>query len=160
MFLAAKSLIQEERQGFLAKLALGTGLTGGGVAVYEFFEFIKANPNLAVGLVKSFGADFVLAITLIALLNRIISFMEKGVAATQQLADAVRQIAEKDDRQIQELQTLASFSAQESERTSSRMSEFMAILEKVVNEAKSGREMFSSIDQKLDKVLKSKETTL
>ena len=125
MFLAIKNMLQEEREGFIAKLALGTGITGGGVAVYEFFEFLKSNPVLAVGLIKSFGAEFVIAITLIVLLNRLIGVMEKTAISNQDMADAIRQIANKDDRQAERMELLNQYTAQTAQDVSAAMVELL-----------------------------------
>lgn len=67
------------------------------------------------------------------------------------IAESLRKIAEKDDRQMQEMQTLTSYTAQQSERLAQRM---VTLAEKMdeVNEklGANHRSEFEAINKKLD----------
>jgi hypothetical protein len=55
------------------------------------------------------------------LLSQVVDISRDGVAAQRQMAEAMGKIAEKDDRQLQEIQTLTTFAAQQAERTHSHL---------------------------------------
>ncbi len=113
-------------------LVLGTSIVGGGSVVYAAFELIQAQPDRAFRLLQSWGPGFLLALfiawSLSRIVNRAIDVAEKvggRVAlslenvATEQGKQALAQqaAADKDDRQLQEMQTLTALTAQRSEKT-------------------------------------------
>lgn len=86
--------------------------------VLGIFRLFDTQPVLALELLKSWGPLFFLGLFALAviapLLNQAIGVLRDGVQAQRGMADAMGRIAEKDDRQIQEIQTLTAFTAQES----------------------------------------------
>jgi len=121
MLLGLKKLFEEEQKSMLGKLFQGAGLTAGGVAVYEFAEFFKANPAATLAVVKEFGPIFALAVLLTALMNRLIGVMEKSASSGQEMAAAMRQIADKDDRQAERMELMTQYNAQRSQEAADSM---------------------------------------
>jgi hypothetical protein len=121
MFLWLKKAMDEEKESALGKLFQGAGLTGGAVGVYEFFEFVKANPTPSLSLLKEFGPIFVIAVILILLVNRLIGVMEKSATSSQEMADAVRAIADKDDRQAERLELMTQYNSQRAQEAADSM---------------------------------------
>ena len=95
--------------------------------VLQFFKLFDARPEQAIELLKSWGPGSLLgtlALAVIAgLLSQLMDVARDGVAAQRLMADSMGRIADKDDRQIQEIQTLSSFTAQESRGTRQQLGE-------------------------------------
>jgi hypothetical protein len=114
-----------ERGGWLRHL-LFPGVMGVVVAiVMELFQLLNAQPKEAIDLLSHWGPNFVLGLLIVAiiggLLSQVVDISRDGVAAQRQMAEAMGKIAEKDDRQLQEIQTLTTFAAQQAERTHSHL---------------------------------------
>jgi hypothetical protein len=79
----------------------------------------------AIDLLSRWGPNFILGLLIVAviggLLSQVVEISRDGVAAQRQMAEAMGKIAEKDDRQLQEMQTLVAFTAQQSERLNNRL---------------------------------------
>lgn len=148
------------RAEIVKRVALGGGWSVGAALVYGAYELLHSDPHDAFPLLRSWGPWAI--VTIIALyfgydvVKIALNVAVRGVTALEQLAAAQQQGADKDDRQIQEIQTLASFSAQESVRTADKMAELMNLVKDVLETTKSDRAMFVSIDKKLDKALETK----
>jgi hypothetical protein len=114
--------------------------------VLGIFRLFNTQPVLALELLKSWGPSFVLwffALAVVApLLNQWIGIFRDGVQAQRQMADAMSRIAEKDDRQIQEIQTLSAFTAQESRGTRMQLGE-------VANQLKHNSDCLERLVEKL-----------
>jgi hypothetical protein len=121
MLLAIKKLLEEERQSLWGKLFQGAGLSAGGVAVYEAAEFFKANPAASLGIVREFGPIFALAVLLTALVNRLIGVLDKFATSSQETADAIKQIADKDDRQTERMELMTQYNAQRAQEAADSM---------------------------------------
>lgn len=131
MFLWLKKVMDEEKESSLSKLFQGAGLSGGAVGVYELFEFVKANPTPSLGIVREFGPIFVIAVILVALVNRLIGVMEKSATSSQEMADAMRQIADKDDRQAERMELLTQYNAQRAQESADSMSKLQDSMSKL-----------------------------
>lgn len=97
------------------------------------FKLLSQLPAAAsIELLKSFGPGFLLGILVVAvlgyLLSQVVDISRDGVAATRQMAESIGRIAEKDDRQIQEIQTLVTFTAQEARRTQEHLREVTRVM--------------------------------
>jgi hypothetical protein len=120
-------------------LLVGGSFAGGGTVIFSAIELIRSEPDKAFRLLESWGPWFFLALftayTLRELVNRLLDLGERfgdrvanaldNVAAEQKVAAlamrdqaaAIQQSAEKDDRNLQEMQTLTALTAQRSEKT-------------------------------------------
>jgi hypothetical protein len=119
---SAKSSLRTE---LLKRVALGGGWSVGASIVFGVFELLKEEPNQAFPLLKSWGPKAIFA--LIALyvvydLSRLLlNIGLRGVVALEKLSVAQEKSADKDDRQLQEIQTLTAYTSQQGERTSELM---------------------------------------
>jgi hypothetical protein len=115
----AKSTLRTE---LLKKIALGGGWSVGASVVWGVFELLKDKPDQAFPLLRAWGPWAI--VTIVALyfgydiLKVLLAIGTRGVVAIESLAAAQEKLAEKDDRQLQELQTLTSYTSQSTERLS------------------------------------------
>jgi hypothetical protein len=112
------------------KIALGSGVSVGGAIVFGAFELLHNDSRDAFPLLKSWGPWAIFSIVAVYfaydILKIVLNMALRAVIAMEQSALAQQRLADKDDRQLQELETLTSFAAQESERNSARIKELMA----------------------------------
>jgi len=104
---------------------------------YYVYVVVNHHPGESFNLLGQFGPSFLISIVAIILLWDLLKI---GVANVGRLADsmqtlsaAVTQIADKDDRQFEEMRRIGQFNAQNSERMLSMMMEQGAQL-KVISE--------------------------
>lgn len=113
------------RTEMLKRVALGGGWSIGGAVVWGVIELLKSEPNQAFPLLKSWGpwAIFALvALYVIYDLSRLLlSIGLRAVVALESLSIAQQKSADKDDRQLQEIQTLTAYTSQQSERNADSM---------------------------------------
>jgi hypothetical protein len=118
----AKSTLRTE---VLKRVAMGGGWSIGGAVVWGVIELLKSEPNQAFPLLKSWGpwAIFALvALYVIYDLSRLLLGIGlRAVVALESLSVAQQKSADKDDRQLQEIQTLTAYTSQQSERTADSM---------------------------------------
>ena len=120
----AKSSIRTE---FLKRIALGGGWSLGGSIVFGAYELLHSDPHEAFPLLKAWGPWAI--VTIVALyfgydvLKTFLNIGTRAVAALEDLAVAQRKSADKDDIQLQEIQTLTAYTSQQSERMYQRASE-------------------------------------
>jgi hypothetical protein len=90
----------------------------------QFFRLMNAQPKEGLELLEHWGPNFLLGILIVAivggLLSQVVEISRDGVSAQNKMAEAMTRVAEKDDRQLQEIQTLAAYNAQESTRMHQR----------------------------------------
>lgn len=128
------------RRDLLTNLVV-MGCSGAGMAsiVYALIGLVRDEPERGFRLLQVWGPWFFLAMFAswilyklleplvsgaVASFGRISAAVEKQAESAGVLAAAVQGLAEKDDRQVQEMQTLTSLTAQRSERTYEMMREF------------------------------------
>jgi hypothetical protein len=114
-----------DRVGWLRHLMFPSVMGLVAAIVMEFFQLLKVEPKSAIELLSRWGPNFILGLLIVAviggLLSQVVEISRDGVAAQRQMAEAMGKIAEKDDRQLQEMQTLVAFTAQQSERLNNRL---------------------------------------
>jgi hypothetical protein len=132
--------------GIAQAVLVGGGFAGGGTAVYALIEVIRSEPDKAFRLLHDWGpwcflSMFVAyAISKIAnrgldvaesvstriadAMDRVATQQEGQASAMRDQASALQKSADKDDRNLQELQTLTSLTAQRSEKTYAMMQSF------------------------------------
>lgn len=95
--------------------------------VFQFFQLLKEQPKEALAMLSQWGPNFLLWILVLAiiggLLSQFIEITRDGVAAQRQMAEAMAKIAEKDDRQIAEIQTVGAYAAQQSDKLIEKMNQ-------------------------------------
>ena len=116
LFATEQSIHLRWMRGLLFPSVVGAAL---GLTV-EFFGLLKLDPKSALELLRSWGPNFFIgmlgAVMLGGLLSQVIDISRDGVTAQRQMAEAITKIADKDDRQMQEIQTLTAYTAQQSDR--------------------------------------------
>lgn len=101
--------------------ALAPGVTAlvGGIAG-SFFGLLTRKPESAMEIVKSWGPSWFLGLVALAmvagLMTQMLEIARDAVKQQRKVAEALGHIAEKDDRQFDEMRRMAQFSAQRSER--------------------------------------------
>lgn len=101
------------------KVLLGGSVSAGAVVAYELLEIAKKNPAVLLSIVN-WGPLFAIVLALIFLVDRRLGMgieaLQNNARAQQSMSDAVQKIAEKDDREGEELKRLTSFNAMQSEK--------------------------------------------
>jgi hypothetical protein len=132
--------------GFGHALLMGGGLVGGGTVVFSAFELIRSEPEKAFHLLHDWGPWCFLAMAVTFAISKIANrgldvaetfgvriadtmdrvAVQLGSQAEAMQAQAVAQqkSADKDDRNLQEMQTLTSLTAQRSEKSFTMMQQF------------------------------------
>jgi hypothetical protein len=108
------------RRGWFRYLNIALGVPVGAAVLLGAIRILESNPKDAFTLLQSWGPGYfigALGVVMIGgLLSQIVDISRDGVQAQRQMAEAMTAIAQKDDRQLQEIQTLAAYTAQQSER--------------------------------------------
>jgi hypothetical protein len=106
------------------KVLLGGGVTAGAMATYELFEIAKRDPKILESVV-GWGPLFIIAVVVIVVVDRnfgqMIALGRDNVQAQQRMSDAMEKIAEKDDRQAEELRRLTSYNGLQTEKIMKRL---------------------------------------
>lgn len=132
--------------GITQAVLVGGGFAGGGTAVFALVQLVRSEPDKAFHLLHDWGpwcflSMFVAyAISKIAnrgldvaesvstriadAMDRVATQQESQASAMRDQAAALQKSADKDDRNLQELQTLTSLTAQRSEKTYAMMQSF------------------------------------
>ena len=117
----AETVSNSFRAEVMKKIALGGSWSIGAAIVFGVIEFLKSDPHDAFPMLRSWGpwAIFGLAALFVVydLAKLMLSTNRRQTIAFERLAFAVEKLAGKDDRQMQEMQTLTSYTAQQSEKT-------------------------------------------
>jgi len=105
-------------EGLFRKLLLGGTLTAS--LAFYLYELVQKNPDQSFALLRQFGPSFLVTIVALVLLWDLVKVGVTNVGrladSMQVLSTAVAQIAEKDDRQFEEMRRLCQFAAQQGER--------------------------------------------
>jgi hypothetical protein len=106
------------------KIVFGGGVTAGAMATYELFEIAKRDPKILESVV-GWGPLFIIAVVVIVVVDRnfgqMIALGRDNVQAQQRMSDAMEKIAEKDDRQAEELRRLTSYNGLQTEKIMKRL---------------------------------------
>lgn len=109
------------------RAAVGGGLTVGIAVVLAALDVVKQNPKDAFPLLMAWGPKAIGTILLIYVVYDVVkialNLASRGVRSIEKLAVAQQRLADKDDRQVQEMQTLTSYTAQQSEKSYGLISE-------------------------------------
>jgi hypothetical protein len=115
------------------KFVLGSTLAAS-VALYAY-EVVKNNPQESFQTLRQFGPSFLVTIVALVLLWDLLKIGVTNVGrladSMQTLSTAVTEIAEKDDRQLEEMRRIGQFNAQNSERMLGMMLEQAAQLKSI-----------------------------
>jgi hypothetical protein len=126
--------------GWLRRL-LFPGTVGLSVGiVIEFFRLCGSDPRGAIELLKAWGPSFLLGMLMISviggLLGKMLDISRDGVAAQTRMAEAIGRIAEKDDRQFDEMRRTSQYAAQMSERVVELISGQSAAIHELTDQMK------------------------
>lgn len=150
-------------------LMMGTSFAGGGAIVLAAFELIRAEPDRAFRLLQTWGPGFILVLFIAWAIQqlvgraldiaervggRIADAMESQSVSLQGQALAIQQSADKDDRQVQEMQTLTALTAQRSEKTYAMMQSYHEDNQMIL---KSQAETLARIEKKVDAKIAAEE---
>jgi hypothetical protein len=121
----AKSSLRAE---LVKRIALGGGWSVGAAIVFGAFELIRSEPHEAFPLLKSWGPWAIVSIVALYVLYDVVRMAlnigMRMVQAVEKLAVAQQKSADKDDRQVQEIQTLTALTAQRSEKTYAMLQQY------------------------------------
>lgn len=116
------------------KLLLGSGVTAGAILTYQLFELAKKDPKLLEQVVN-WGPLFVIGVIALTMIDRNFSQMiqvsRENVLAQQQMSAAMEKIADKDDRQSEELRRLTAYSALQTEKMLRQLDDQTRVLNQV-----------------------------
>jgi predicted metalloprotease len=109
------------RTDLMKKIAAGGGFSLGASIVFGAFELLHSDPHEAFPLLIAWGPWAIVALVALYfgydLLKAFLNIGTRAVAALEELAVAQKKSADKDDLQLQEIQTLTAYTSQQSERT-------------------------------------------
>lgn len=145
-------------------LALGGSFVGGGSIVIAAIELVRTEPDKAFKLLQNWGPWFILALfvawVVYALASRALDLAGtvggRIADAMESQAVSIRQLADKDDRQAQEMQVLTSLTAQRSEKTYSMMQSYHEDNQEIL---KLQQETLARIERKVDETIAAEKST-
>jgi hypothetical protein len=109
------------------RVALGGGWSIGAAVVFGAYDLLRTNPRDAFPLLMSWGPKAIGTIIVIYvsydLAKIVLNLVSRLVHSVEKLAVAQQKLADKDDRQVQEMQTLTAYTSQQSEKTYQKISE-------------------------------------
>jgi hypothetical protein len=121
-------------QNLVKKLLMGGGLAA--ALVLYGYQFASHNAQQTLALVAQFGPSFMLEMTMVLIIGYVLN---KGMDNIGRLADSmqgvnagIERIAEKDDRNIDEMRRLTQFAAQQAERNCETLGMYGTKLDKVI----------------------------
>jgi hypothetical protein len=143
-------------------LVLGSSFVGGGSIVLAVVELVRSEPERAFRLLQTWGPWAILALLASWFIyqltgqalelagrvgGRIADAMESQAISIKAQAVATQQLADKDDRQVQEMQALTALTAQRSEKTFTMLQSYHEDNQLI---AKMQQETLARIEQKVD----------
>lgn len=103
--------------------------------VFYGYELLEKNPQRGFDLLLQFGPSFLISVFVLIivwdLLGRGVGYVGKLADSMDRLSSAVDRIAEKDDRQFEEMRRLSQFAAQTAERSFQILSTQSDVLERI-----------------------------
>ena len=127
-------------------LVVGLGAGGGVAGLLGAYEMIQAQPKESFDLLAHWGPWFGVAVFAIYVLSRFLSEVNingrraldmivetarDNAVSQNRMADAMTKIAEKDDRQLMEIQTLSGVNVQQNSRLMRKMEQQDRTLERI-----------------------------
>ena len=113
------------RVGIARNLAKGGGVSIGAAVLWMAFSILKADPKDAFPLLEVWGPKAVGTIVVIYVVYDVVkivlNLVSRMVRSVEKMAVAQQKLADKDDRQVQEMQTLTAYTAQQSEKMYGKM---------------------------------------
>ena len=101
----------------IQKFIFSSGLGAGAMIVWLMVDLARAKPEVAIAVISQWGAmPIVLIVGMYFANSRMgdwLSVMRENTKAQQDLATAVRQIAEKDDRAVEEQKLIMAYVGQQ-----------------------------------------------
>jgi hypothetical protein len=139
----AASAASEAKDGFSRALVIGTSIFGGSSAVYLIVQVIREEPDRAFKLLNSWGPGFLLAFFIAFLVDRLIRRLadnalrvserssERSSDAVLEVAVQMRSIAEAANRQASAMQAMA----EREDRDKQEMQTLLGVLNSKVDQA-------------------------
>jgi len=128
------------RYGWLRSVAVGLGGASVAAIVMGGYKILETQPSEAFALLRSWGPNPLIEISVVVvfgtLLQQFVEIAKQGVEAQRDMAEAMTKIAEKDDRQLQEIQTLSAYTATQAERMHRRTDRMSNLLAQIAESMK------------------------
>ena len=119
----AKNLIYPGAAGVIVTILLG------------YMELLKVNPTAGTDLLRSWGPGFVLGLLALLVigvfLDKMVDAQRSSVSAQQQVAVALTQLAERDDRERDRMVTETQYMAQRMDQTHALVTSVAAQLSRI-----------------------------
>ncbi|HEX4039063.1 MAG TPA: hypothetical protein VHX37_13465 [Acidobacteriaceae bacterium] len=105
------------RRGWFRYVNFALGSVGTVAIGIEGLRLLESDPNQAFALLRAWGPNFFIGLVIVlivgSLLNQLMEISRDGVQAQRQMAEAMTQIAAKDDRQAEEVRRLTVYASRE-----------------------------------------------
>jgi methyl-accepting chemotaxis protein len=155
---AAKTTLRAE---IFKRIALGGGWSVGAAVVFGAFQLLRSNPTDAFPLLKAWGPWAIVTIVALYVFYDLVRILmgigNQLVQSVEKLAVAQQQLADKDDRQTQEMQTLTSYTAQQTERLAAKIAGVRDQLKEISDKLDLDHtSAFNTINAKLDAMAKER----
>jgi hypothetical protein len=128
------------RSGWVRYVNVVFGGVGVAAVLLVVGRVLESDPKQAFALLQAWGPNFFIAMVVVmilgAQLERMVEIQREGARAQHQMAEAMSAIAQKDDRQLQEIQTLSSYTAQQMDRIHRRQMRTEATLDSIARKLK------------------------
>lgn len=133
------------RSGWLKHFRVVLSSAGGAALVFGFFSLLQREPEAGFGLLRQWGPWPIVVLVALAFLGRfmsrlndtiqasfgaVVSSVQQGAEAHLRTADALGRLADQGGRQMQEVQRLAIYAAQEFPGVYERFDRQDAVLER------------------------------
>jgi hypothetical protein len=120
--------VNDSKTKLLRVLLGGTGVGTSAVIAYELIGALKSEPKLLIETLAHWGPWFVIGVIGVVALDRNVSQLiqlgRDNVQAQQRMADAMQQLAEKDDRKSERQDLLMSTIGSQMEKILERFEDF------------------------------------
>ena len=139
------------RAEFAKRIAFGGGWSIEAAVVFGAFELLRSDPHDAFPLLNSWGPKAIGSLIVIYvvydLAKMMMNFGFRLVHALEKMAGAQQAAASKDDRQVQEMQTLTAYTSQQSEKTYQKISEIPDMIAGLTKQMSTG---LDSVNKRID----------
>jgi hypothetical protein len=118
---AEETVKSSMRAEFAKRLVFGSGWSIGAAIVFGAFEILRSDPHDAFPLLVAWGPKAIgsiIALYVVYDLAKIVlNLVGRAIHAFEKMGAGLQKIGDKDDRAVQEMQTLTAVTAQRSEKT-------------------------------------------